>query len=120
MLFEWIETSLSWEFFLFFLTGLVAGRVGAFLTEIYCDPKNLQNGVLSFFLQCQNHWGWLPFAWPARQFQAKNPPPLRPFIMELLMSVLFVLLFYHIGWKWVLLEYLIFTFALVVASAVDL
>ena len=112
-------TSLSWEFFLFFVTGLIFGRGGAFLTEIYCNPKKIQKGVLSFFLQCQNHWGWLPFAYPARKIQAQNPPPVRPFIMELIMSILFVFLFYYIGWKWVLLEYLIFTFALIIASAVD-
>ena len=106
--------------FLFFILGLVLGRVGAVLTLAFSDLEKARKiGVLSFFRQCQNDWGALPLSTAFIKLKGQSAP-LRPFIMELSMAVLFCLLFYFTGWKYLLLEYLIFTFALVVAGAVDI
>lgn len=118
---DWISFSLSWNFYLFIILGLVLGRVGAVLTEFFSniEKEGMKVGFFSFFLQCQKDWGWLPCSWVAKKIKQEKPP-FRPFVIELLMAVLFVFLLYFVGWKYVLLEYLLFTFALLVASAVDL
>ena len=105
--------------FFYFYFGLILGRVGAILTELFSDFEKLSTGFLSFALNCQNRWGYLPFSWIIKKIQGREAA-LRPFIIEAIMAVLFAALFSFIGWKYVLLEYLIFTFALLVASAVDL
>ena len=116
---DWFFSFFSWGVLLFFILGLVLGRIGAILTELFSDVEKLSAGFLSFSLNCQNQWGWLPCSWLIKKAQGQGVP-IRPFIIEILMAVLFALLFYFIGWQYVLLEYLIFTFALLVASAVDL
>ena len=104
---------------MFFILGLMSGRIGAVLTEGFSDFEKKEKNFFSFFLKCQSQWGYLPFSWPVKRIMGQRVP-FRPFVIELLMTILFVLLFYFIGWKYILLEYLIFTFALVVASAIDL
>ncbi len=118
---DWFSFSFHWNFYLFIVLGIVFGRVGAILTEIFSNIEkgDTKGGFFSFCLKCQNDWGWLPCSWVAKKIK-REKPPFRPFAIELLMAVLFVLLLYFVGWKYVLLEYLLFTFALVVASAVDL
>lgn len=116
---DWFLSFFNWSFFLFFVLGLVFGRVGAFLVEVFSDIEKRGKNVFSFFLRCQNQWGWIPCSWIAKKV-AKRKVPIRPFIIELLITILFVFLFYFIGWKYVLLEYLIFAFALIVVSAIDL
>ena len=103
----------------FFILGLVLGRLGACLVEFFSVLEKEKKGALSFFLQCQKEWGHLPCSWVLKKIKKKNVP-VRPFILELLMGSIFVCLFYSVGWKYILLEYLIFVFALLVASAVDL
>jgi len=73
----------------------------------YPIPFYLNIPILAWFLlrgRCQN---------------CKVPFSFRYPFVEFLMTVLFVALFLCIGWKWFLLEALIFTFALVVASFID-
>ena len=115
---EWFLSSFDGSVLLFFIVGLVLGRLGAILTEIFSQIEKIQNGFLSFALHCQNQWGWIPFSWPIQKLKGRKIP-IRPFLIESLMALLFALMFYFVGWKYILLEYLIFTFALVVASAVD-
>ena len=116
---DWFLPFLNWNCFLFFVLGLVFGRVGAFLVEVFSDIEEKRKNIFSFFLECQNRWGWVPCSWIFKAVK-REKTPVRPFIIELLMAVLFVLLFYFVGWKYLLLEYLIFTFSLVVVSAIDL
>ena len=116
-----IMSVFHWTFILFFILGLVSGRLGAVLTEMFSTMEKTQKNVCfsDFFLKCQREWGWLPCSWFFKKMKGTKTP-FRPFAIELLMAILFVLLFYTVGWEYVLLEYLIFTFALVTASAVDL
>ncbi len=116
---EWIIFSFSWGLLLFFVLGLLLGRLGAILTEFFSQFEKIDKDFLSFFLQCEKHWGWYPCSWFVKKLKGQKAP-LRPLIIELCMAVLFLSLFYFVGWEYVLLEYIIFTFALVVASAVDL
>ena len=95
------------------------GRIGAVLVQVFSDIEKIDKDIFSFSLKCQRQWGWLPCSWLVKTIGGQKVP-IRPFIIELLMAILFVLLFYFIGWKYVLLEYLIFIFALVVVSAIDL
>ena len=80
------------------------------------DSGEIKVPLLPFFLGCQKAWGWLPFM---SLFKQKNAF-IRPFVLELVMAILFAALFYHVGWQYLLVEYLLFVFAMVTASAVDL
>ena len=95
------------------------GRIGAVLIQFFSEIEKINESVISVFLKYQRQWGWLPGSWLVKKVRGQKAP-VRPFIIELLMSGLYVLLFYFVGWKYVLLEYLIFSFALVVVSAIDL
>ena len=114
------------------------GRVSAVLAEFFsvllsatelADTKPLPPPrVRAFVLECQKAWGWIVCSYPYKKLmqvwgqKGEGPHhklPVRPFILEVLMGVLFALLFHHVGWKYLLLEYLLFAFALVTASAVD-
>ena len=116
---EWFPVPFDWCLVLFFLLGLVAGRVGAVFVEAYSKLGEINKDFFSFFLKCQSEWKYIPCSWFVGKVKGWKLP-FRPFVIEILMAVLFTLLFYFIGWKYVLLEYLIFTFALVVASAIDM
>ena len=104
--------------FLFFAAGVIFGRIGAILVEFFSKINEVKS-FFSFSLKCCDQWGYLPFIGFFKILK-RQKYPVRPLVIELLMAVLFVLLFQFVGWKYLLLEYLIFTFALVVASAVDL
>ena len=161
----------NFNFWLLILLGLILGRVGALLTELFSyllaeyrekelnpkkDPKVVEEQTLStakkstktvdnneenpveakklppiwpFILQYQKEWGFCPGSWAVKKIDSlwckdinkkANLPPLRPFIIELLMALVFVLLLYFVGWKYILLEYLIFAFALITVSAIDI
>ena len=74
----------------------------------YLIPFYLNLPILSWFLlrgRCQNCKECFSFRYP---------------LVEFLMASLFALLFLHIGWEWFLLESLLFAFALVVVSFIDL
>lgn len=74
----------------------------------YNIPFYLNIPILSWFLLrgcCQNCKAKIFFRYP---------------VVEFLMAFLFSALFLAIGWKWFLLEALLFTFALLVASVIDL
>ena len=106
----------SWVFI--FLLACLAGRFAAVLAEIVQDESGqIKVPVWPSFLSCQKKWGWLPFL---SIFRSNWPSYLRPFIVEVLMLILFLALFYFIGWKYVLIEYLLFIFGVVTASAIDL
>lgn len=110
------------EIILFLILGLVLGRLGSILVEAFSQFENSKktNKDFSFFLQCcHRQKGFIPLFWPLKKTQ-QTKYFLRPFIIELLITALFVSLFYFIGWKFLLLEYIIFVFALVVASAIDI
>ena len=124
----------NWEFFCFLILGLCFGRIGAALAlflPIYegCEEndknekKNSNNkkikDFLPFFVDCQNNWGWYPLSCAVKKLR-KQPSDLQPLVMEILLAFLFILLFYTVGWSFLLIEYLLFVFALTVAGAVDL
>lgn len=103
----------------FVVMGLVAGRLAAVLAQaVQDDTGQIKVPIVPFFFACQKQWGWLPFMSICKK--QNNSRFLRPFIMEIVMAILFVSLFYCIGWKYVLIEYLIFVFGIVTASAIDL
>ena len=115
---------------IFFVFGLFMGRVSALLAVLFSDllleTGHIKKGIWAFTLECQKTWGYLPLCSPYKLFKpseqglpAKLAKPLRPFILEILIGALFALLFYYVGWKYLLAEYLLFAFALVTASAVD-
>ncbi len=105
---------------LFFIGGIVVGRLGAVLVSaVQDDSGQIKVSLGSFFLKCQKNWGWIPLtSWVNKQNGGSRS--VRPFFMELVLGVLFASLFYKIGWEYVLAEYLIFAFGLVTVSAVDL
>ena len=108
------------------------GRISAILTEFFSilekieqENKKTEQAVknfFSFFWQCQKKWGFFPCSYLIKQLAGRGGgfAPFRSFAIELCMALIFVLLFRSLGWQYVLAEYLIFTFALVTASAVDL
>ena len=49
----------------------------------------------------------------------KGENNVRLLLVEILITVLYILLFFHIGWKFAIIEYALFIFGLVVASAID-
>lgn len=109
------------EWILFFISGLVLGRLGSVLTQAFLklETSKKPQKDFSFFLQCcDKQRGFIPLFWPSKKEGKKVL--LRSFGMELLMATLFIMLFYFIGWEYILLEYLIFVFALLVASAIDI
>ena len=116
---EWIFT------FLFFVFGLVLGRLAAILSEFFSEMDKSQDkspqspgNFFSFFRQCQKKWGVFPCSFLMKGLS--KGCPFRSLALELCMAVLFALLFFVTGCKYVLPEYLIFTFALVTACAVDI
>jgi len=106
--------------FCFFILGLFLGRLAALLTEAFLDLKKVDKGIYNFYLMHQKKWGYFPLSSLLKKIKGKKAIDFRPLWIELLMASLFSLLFFFVGWKYVLLEYLLFTFAIVVASAVDL
>ena len=125
---------LYWEFFCFLILGLCFGRIGAVLALFLpsyegCEDNEKNQSESSnnkqikdffpFFIVCQKKWGWYPLSSLVKKIRGQ-PSVLHPFIMEILMAFLFILLFYTVGWSFLLLEYLLFVFALTVASVVDL
>ena len=73
----------------------------------YKIPFYLNIPILSWFIlmgRCRNCKNKISFRYP---------------LVEFLMASFFALLFLSIGWKWFLLEAILFTFALVVASFID-
>ena len=115
---------------LFFVCGLFMGRVSALLAELFSDllseTQKIKKGLWPFIVECQNRWGWMVCSYPYKRLKLVGQVlpsgqvlPVRPFILEILVGVLFALLFHYIGWKYVLAEYLLFAFALVTVSAVD-
>ena len=126
---------LNWEFFCFLILGLCFGRLGAVLAlflPMYegCEEEEEEEGkkhqqntqikdFLRFFIECQNKWGWYPLSCAVKKIRGQTST-LQPFVMEILLAFLFILLFHTVGWSFLLIEYLLFAFALVVASAVDL
>ena len=116
---------------LFFVLGLMAGRAAAVLAAVIQDDSGqIKTPLWPFFLKCQRAWGAAPVLYIFKKFKKQPcPPPLagregrnipfRPLVMELALGGLFAGLFYTFGWKYILLEYFIFAFGLITASAVD-
>ncbi|MGE3974272.1 MAG: A24 family peptidase [Bdellovibrionales bacterium] len=63
-------------------------------------------------------FSWLFLRGKCRQCRA--PFSIRYPFVEFLMGFLFLLLYWHVGWSWLLLEYCILTFGLVTISFIDL
>ncbi len=106
-------------YFLFAILGLLAGRFSALLAETVSKDGYYDRKLFPLFLECQKKWGYLPLSWPIKILQNERPP-LRPFLLEILMAGLFVSLFHFVSWEYVLIEYLLFIFALVTASTIDM
>jgi leader peptidase (prepilin peptidase)/N-methyltransferase len=114
------------EYILFFVLGATFGSFGNVI--IYRLPKN--ESVVRPRSRCQKcakpvAWydnipliSWLILRGKCRHCQA--PFSFRYFVVELVMALCFVLTFHFVGWEWLLLEYLIFVFGLVVCSFIDL
>ncbi len=122
----------NWDFFCFLILGLCFGRIGAVLALFLPIYEGCENGeteehqkykhikdFLPFFVNCQNKWGWYPLSCAVKKLRGQSST-LQPLILEILLAFLFILLFYTVGWSFLLIEYLLFVFALTVASAVDL
>ncbi len=74
----------------------------------YTIPSYLNLPIFSWFIlggRCQNCKKVFSFRYP---------------LVEFLMALVFTLLFLYLGWKWFLLESLVFAFALIVVSFIDL
>ena len=83
------------------------------------QKKSILKNFFSFFLECQRKWGWYPLSCAVKKIQGQALP-LQPLIIELITALVFVLMFSALGWSFLLLEYLLFAFALIIASAVDI
>lgn len=119
------------QFQLFFLiVFFIFGTLfGSFANVIILRlPKNLSIVTpRSHCYSCQNPLKWFDnipvFAWfflrgKCRQCQA--PFSFRYPFVEILMGLSFSAAFYFLGWSWFLLEIILFLFALIVASFIDI
>ena len=109
---------MEWGYIVFCVIGLVLGRLGAALALYIPDMYNISSGFWPFFTKCQKEWGWIPLLYFIRNLRNK-PVCTNLLIIEVLLPVLYILLFYHIGWKYIIIEYALFVFGLLVASAID-
>ena len=114
----------------FFLIGSFFGSFANVL--IFRMIRNIQNGSplnLMGRSRCPHCQYIIPFylniplfSWLFLRGQCKNCGKafsFRYFLIELLLACLFSALFLQIGWKWFLLEALLFAFALAAAGAID-
>jgi leader peptidase (prepilin peptidase)/N-methyltransferase len=111
---------------LFFVLGAIFGSFGNVI--IYRLPKG--ESVVLPGSHCQKcgkpvAWydnipiiSWLVLRGKCRHCSEKFS--IRYMIVEIVMGLCFALVFHFVGWKWLLLEYLIFIFGLVVCSFIDL
>lgn len=125
--FEFVSWIPQWQWAIyFFVFGSIFGSFANVL--IYRmqqeEPLNLIKG--SYCPQCRYS---IPFylnipilSWfllRGRCQKCKAPFSFRYPLVEFLMATFFALLFIHVGWKWFLLELLIFAFGLIVVSFID-
>ena len=113
--------------FFFFVFGSFFGSFANVLIYRMQEQKNPDLLKPSHCLHCQYNIPFylnIPvFSWFFLRGRCKNcnkPFSFRYCFVEFLTAVLFMALFLSIGWKWFLLEALIFSFTLVVASCIDL
>ena len=113
-----------WQAVIFFIYGSIFGSFANVL--IYRLDKPYSLFKKSFCPHCLSPIAFylnIPiFSWfflRGRCVKCSGKIPFRYPLVEFLMSVVFCLLFLAIGWKWFLLEALIFCFALIVASFID-
>ncbi len=120
------EIPLWFGYIVFFILGSLLGSFGNVI--IYRLPKGLS--VVKPRSHCQGcnkmvAWydnipiiSWLVLKGHCRYCQAKFS--FRYLMVELITAVLFALTFHFVGWNWLLVDYLIFVFGLVVCSFIDL
>ena len=110
---------------LFFLLGSLLGSFANVL--IFRIPKGMNFIFISSFCDhCKKKIKWFEniplLSWIFLRgmcSSCKKKIPLRYLFVELLTGFLFLSLFLHFGLKWILLEYLIFVFGLIVVSFID-
>ena len=124
---NFLNSPLWLQAFFFFLQGSIFGSFANVL--IYRLPREEKISLLkkSFCPSCKTP---IPFYLniPILSFffllgkclNCKKKISIQYPLVELLMALIFLFLFLHIGWKWWLLESLIFGFMLLVASFIDL
>lgn len=113
-------------YFFFFCFGAIFGSFGNVI--IYRLP--LGQSVVTPRSRCQKcgapvAWydnipilSWLILRGQCRKCGASYS--IRYMMVEFLMGLLFAMTFYYVGWSWLLLEYLIFIFGLVICAFIDL
>lgn len=112
--------------FSFFVFGAILGSFGSLL--VYRIPKKINFVSLgSFCDHCKVSLKWFEniplFSWifyRGKCRKCKKRIPFRYFFIEWLMGFLFLTLYLELGFSFLLLEYLILTFGLVVVSFIDL
>ena len=109
---------MEWGYIVFGVLGIVLGRCGAVFALYIPDMYNISSGFWCFFRKCQKEWGWFSLLYFI-QHRKDKPVYINLLMVEVLLPVLYVLLFYHIGWEYIVVEYSLFIFGLVVASAID-
>ncbi len=110
----------------FFILGLLLGSFGNVV--IYRLPQN--KSVVTPRSHCQVCGKTVPwyhnvpfFSWfilRGKCFSCKAPFSIRYPLVELLMGILFLMVYLIFGWQWITLEYLLFIFGLVIVSFIDL
>ena len=121
-----LSLSIYWQLFVFFVYGSIFGSFANVLIYRLQQEKSISLFKQSFCPHCLSpipfYWNVPIFSWfflKARCFKCSAKISFRYPLVEFLMSVVFCLLFLLIGWKWFLLEAMIFCFALIVASFID-
>ncbi len=113
-------------YFFFFVLGALFGSFGNVI--IYRLPKGESVATpRSHCQKCKKQVAWYDnvplLSWLILRGKCRNcgaPFSFRYFVVELLMAVCFVMTYHHTGFSWLLLEYLIFVFALIVCIFIDI
>jgi len=98
--------------------GVVVGRLGSVCSLYIPDMYHIKSGFWPFFIKCQKEWGCLPLFYFLRNIRSKAIFS-NLLVIELLFPALYILLFYRMGWGYMSIEYVLFIFGLIVASAID-
>lgn len=110
----------------FFIFGLLFGSFANVIIFRLPNGKSIVK-PRSFCYRCKHtiYWydnipilSWLFLRGKCRQ--CKQPISYRYPLVEFIMGVLFAITYNSIGWSWLLLEYIVFIFGLVVVSFIDL
>ena len=121
-----LSLNIYWQVLVFFFYGAVFGSFANVLIYRLQQEKPISLFKASFCPHCSSpipfYWNVPIISWfllKGSCFKCSGKISFRYPLVEFLMAVMFPLLFFMIGWKWFLIEALIFGFALLVASFID-